>query len=430
MQATDNAPTMGKSRIQSIDTLRGVALCGILLMNIIAFGLSFSAYFNPVADGATEGINLTTYMTMDILVEGSMRTIFSMLFGAGVLLFTNKPESEEARTRSLWYRRTWLLVAFGMIDAYLLLWVGDILYVYGMVGLLLYVVKDYPPQKLIFMAATIIIVAFVFHFSSHIQIRAVWQDVVEIEAQLEGGTATAEQQEVLDRWEQIKVDQQESLEVAAQDIEVRSAGYGATFIAFLPINLFLHTVGLVFGTFWDALCMMLIGMAFMKWRVFDASHSLRFYGMMMVLGFGIGLPVNYYEVATFVETGFATHWNVSSLRPTYDIGRLGMAIGYIGLVMTICKLELFTRLRSALSAVGQMALSNYLAHSVICAVLFIGFGWIGQLERYQIYYVVLAIWIFQLITSPLWLKHFRFGPVEWLWRCLTYGKRQPFRIAE
>ena len=77
-----------------------------------------------------------------------------------------------------------------------------------------------------------------------------------------------------------------------------------------------------------------------------------------------------------------------------------------------------------------MALTNYLSHTVICNTLFMGFGfgWVGELERYQIYYVVLAIWIFQLVASPLWLKQFRFGPVEWLWRSMTYGEKQPMRI--
>jgi uncharacterized protein len=119
------------------------------------------------------------------------------------------------------------------------------------------------------------------------------------------------------------------------------------------------------------------------------------------------------------------------VRPTYDIGRMGMAIGYIGLVMLICKSEILTLLRSALAAVGQMALTNYLSHSVICNFIFMGYGLglVGQLNRYEIYYVVLGVWIFQLIVSPLWLRFFRFGPVEWLWRTLTYMQWQPMKIT-
>jgi len=84
-------------------------------------------------------------------------------------------------------------------------------------------------------------------------------------------------------------------------------------------------------------------------------------------------------------------------------------------------------LRRALAAVGRMAVTNYLAHSVACGILFIGLGWFNQLERHELYYVVLAIWAAQLVISPLWLRHFRFGPVEWLWRALTYLERPPMR---
>ena len=83
----------------------------------------------------------------------------------------------------------------------------------------------------------------------------------------------------------------------------------------------------------------------------------------------------------------------------------------------------------AFAAVGQMAVTNYLTHSVVCGILFIGLGWYNQLERHQLYYVVFAIWAVQLVASPIWLRHFRFGPVEWLWRTLTYAKRQPMRRA-
>ena len=137
-------PVSGKSRIQSIDTLRGVALLGILLMNIIAFANPFAAYLIPTTDSAGSGLNLATFMTMDIFVEGSMRAIFSMLFGAGMLIFLNKPEADPGIVKNLFYRRTLLLVVFGLFNAYVLLWVGDILYAYGMTGFVLYLFAIYP----------------------------------------------------------------------------------------------------------------------------------------------------------------------------------------------------------------------------------------------------------------------------------------------
>ena len=137
------------------------------------------------------------------------------------------------------------------------------------------------------------------------------------------------------------------------------------------------------------------------------------------------------EVVTFIDGGFQTFMNVSPVRPTYDLGRLMMAMGYIGLVMTFCKLGWLLVLQRALAAVGQMALTNYLSHSIICNVIFMGFGFglVGELRRFELYYVVFSIWAFQLVMSPIWLRYFRFGPVEWLWRSMTYQQWQPFRRA-
>ena len=107
-----------------------------------------------------------------------------------------------------------------------------------------------------------------------------------------------------------------------------------------------------------------------------------------------------------------------------------MALGYIGLVMIICKLGILVWLRYALARVGQMALTNYLSQSLICNIIFMGFGFglFAQLGRVEIYYVVFGVWVFQILFSIYWLKHYRFGPAEWLWRSLTYKKKQPLKI--
>ena len=167
----------------------------------------------------------------------------------------------------------------------------------------------------------------------------------------------------------------------------------------------------------------------MKWGIFNASRSMKFYLGMFVIGFGTGLPINYFEVNAFVSSGFEIYWEAAS-RPTYDLGRLLVAIGYIGLIMMVCKSGILHLLRSALASVGQMALTNYLSQSLICNAIFMGwaFNLLGELDRFQIYYVVLGVWLFQLIVSPIWLRYFRFGPAEWLWRSLTYKNKQQWRL--
>jgi uncharacterized protein len=117
---------------------------------------------------------------------------------------------------------------------------------------------------------------------------------------------------------------------------------------------------------------------------------------------------------------------------TYDFGRVPTTFGHVALAMLLVRSAALRPLLGPFAAAGQMALTNYLAQSVICLFLFTGagLGWFGRLQRFELYYVVLAIWVVELAWSPLWLKHFRYGPMEWLWRSLTRWERQPMRLAQ
>ena len=152
---------------------------------------------------------------------------------------------------------------------------------------------------------------------------------------------------------------------------------------------------------------------------------------MIVIGYAIGLSVNYYETMIEINSNFDPV-EISRAGQTYQLGRLFTTLGHIGLFMLFIKSGILWFLQNALAAVGKMALTNYLMHTVICTTYFLGFsfGMFGKLQRYELYYVVIAIWIVQLIYSPIWLKYFRYGPAEWLWRSLSYKKKQPFRIAK
>lgn len=425
---TNVAPVSAAVRIQSLDVLRGFALLGILLMNILVFAFPFAAYSDPTVDGATTGINFAVFASMDVLVEGSMRAIFSMLFGAGMLIFLAKRDTEEDVLRGLFYRRTVLLIFFGLVNAYIFIWPGDILYTYGMAGLLLYFFRDFSAVQLAKYSVTIFFLLGLVHIALHMDARGIRNAVEEVEALPAGTTLSAEQEQTLADWTVFLESQFVSPELIAQEYESKQSGYVDNFLAYAPINLQLQTIVLVFNTLWDVLAMMLLGMAFFKWGLLDASRSARDYWLLAVVGIGLGLPLNYLETATFIDSGYQIYWG-GGFRPSYDIGRLSLAVGYIGLIMLLCKYALLPALRTALAAVGRMALTNYLAQSVICNLIFMGFGLglFGELQRYEAYLVVLGVWIFQIIFSLLWLRVYRFGPAEWLWRSLTYRKSQPLR---
>lgn len=177
-------------------------------------------------------------------------------------------------------------------------------------------------------------------------------------------------------------------------------------------------------SYFDTLSMMLIGMALFKWQVLQGKLRSGHYALMVLAGYGIGIPVNWIETKTYIDAGFSLtdYYNV---QVTYDLGRLMMVVGHVGVIMLFCKSGALTRWRSSLAAVGRMALSNYLMHTLITTFVFVGLAQFGKWERYQLYFLVIGIWIFQLVVSPLWLRRFYFGPVEWLWRSLTYWKSQP-----
>ena len=423
-----NKPVTESQRIRSIDTLRGFALLGILLLNIIAFSGPLATYYDPSANNGISGLNLATAMLVDIWAEGAFRAIFSMLFGAGLLIFFEKPSVDRKALKSVYYRRTWLLIGFGLINAYILLWVGDILYTYGVTGLLLYFFKDLSAKKLALCSLGLFILLGLIHAVSYFGAESIYADYQEVLGQPSGTELSEAQYQALENWNSYLEAQLASPEQIAIETSVRSKGYVENFIFTAQINITFQTVIFLFSAFWDAAAMMLLGMALMKWNIFDASRNLSFYVIATIVGFSLGLFVNSWEMITYVSGGFEPFW-APTLRPTYDLGRLAMAVGYIGIVMICCKLRLFSGLLRALACVGQMALTNYLAQTIICNTIFLGFGFGlgGKLQRYELYLVVLVIWIFQIIYSVAWLERYRFGPAEWLWRSLTYRKRQPFR---
>jgi uncharacterized protein len=192
----------------------------------------------------------------------------------------------------------------------------------------------------------------------------------------------------------------------------------------------LETVNFYNNDFWDILAFFFIGMAFFKWGILSGQRSTGFYWAMMITGYVIGLTLAYLLIHADIKTRFDDSKLADILHiDFYQEKRLFMAMGHLSVVMLIYKYHIADRLLRIFSNVGRMTLSNYLMQSIICSLFFYGYGFkmFGMLQRYQLYYVVFCIWIFQVIFSNVWLQYFRFGPFEWLWRSLTYWKKQPLK---
>jgi len=422
------SPIDSGERITALDLMRGVVLCGILLMNINQFGLAH-AYSDPTVAGGYEGWNLYTWITTSMLFEGTMRGLFSLLFGVGMFILLDRMEQREAGIKGadIYFRRLIWLLLFGVIHGYLLIWAGEILYNYALMGFLVYSFRRLPPKSLTLIALVLFSIGSFWNFMEYKSKKNMLEQVEQAAIFIaEGKPLDREMESAVKEWEQVQ--EERSPEAISYYNESMRRGYFDV-VAFNAAAVFKwKTYGPYRYDLWDILSMMLLGIALFKWKVFTGKKSNRFYLIMATIGYAIGLTVNYFETTHIINSNFS-YLSFFETQATYDLGRVSTCFGHIGVIMLFSKLNVLHWLKHAISCVGKMALTNYLMHSVICAFVFtgIGFGLFGALERYELLYVVFGIWVVQLIYSPIWMKYFHFGPAEWLWRRLSYLQKPAFR---
>ena len=427
-QRADTGAAPADKRIEALDFVRGVALCGILLMNITAFGLP-SAYENPANSGGATGANLWAWIVTQVGFEGTQRALFSMLFGASTILLVSRLErSGRTDAADIYYRRNLWLIGFGMVNAFIFLWYGDILYAYGVTALFLFPFRNMAPKWLIAIGVAGFLAGAAWNGYDTVRLLGKHDAYVEAVAARDAHRPLTEsQQGAITAWTEARGDYKSTPDDIRQSIERHRQGYATMFWRVADANAQIQS-WYMYRYFFDIFSMMLIGMALFRLGVLTNERPASLYLAMLIGGYAIGLTVNMLETRWVIDHQFSA-LSFAQADISYDLGRLTMAIGHLGALLLFVRSGALSWLRRAFAAVGQMAVTNYLTHSVVCGIFFTGLGYYGMLERYQLYYVVFAIWAAQLIVSPLWLKHYRFGPVEWLWRSLTYMQRQPMRRA-
>ena len=426
---TPIGPIAPEQRINSLDALRGFALLGILPANVLVFGMFLAAGNDPTVAGGAAGLNLASWALFRILIEGKMRCLFSMVFGASAILLTSRAEERSEAAADIYYRRNLWLLLFGLAHAFLLFW-GDILYPYALCALILFPFRKLPAKKLIVIGC--LFIAFEAGWSAvdafH-QLARRNLAVAAAAAEKAGKQPTEAQMEARKGLEAQRKQRKPSPEELEEDAK-KWRGNPWEVIGARAKNLAAwHGLPYYDPANSDMWSMMFIGMGLFKLGVFSAARSYRFYAWIAVIGLLIGLPLNSYTAWLALKTNF-DRVTFAFTHIAYDIERLPVALADMALLMILCKAGALRWLTSRLAAIGQMALSNYILHSVVCTSVFTGcgFGLYGRLERYQLYYVVAGCWAISLAVSPIWLRHFRFGPLEWCWRSLTYWKRQPMRV--
>jgi uncharacterized protein len=431
------SPLVQTERITIIDSLRGIALLGILLMNIPAFALPYEMYYNLNVRNEYSGANYYTWWIVNGGFEGTMRAIFTMLFGAGSLLLLERLEKKGSALSAadVYYRRLIWLLIFGIINAFILLWPGDILYTYAICGLFLFPFRKLKPGLLLALGIFMMCVSTFRETKTLYDAKATRIKGEKVAAILKNDSTaklTDAQKADKEKWEgYAERHKTENIRKEADKaVKEMQKGYFSIMAYYKDINVKIQSREFYDSYYWDAMCLLFIGMALFKWGVLTGERSKQFYWLSMLAGYAIGLPLSYLILRSMGGSGFDGSRMIDKIIINwYQEKRFFISLGHIGLVMLLYKYGILKGFLSLMAKVGQMAFTNYLSQSIICAIIFDGFGFnqFGKYQRYEIYYVVGAIWLFQIIFSATWLKYYYFGPFEWVWRSLTYWKKQPMK---
>ena len=428
------APVSQKERIVILDSLRGIAILGILLMNIPWFAFSRLIVSNPNLVDFT-GANYYSWYGIEWLLEGSQRALFSALFGAGMLLFLSRQERRATGVMpaEFFFRRQLWLLAFGLFNAYVLLWPGDILFHYAILGMMLFAFRRLTPKHLLIAAAACLLFQTMRENANFYRDKAlVHRGEILARTDTTNVKLSPLQRETLQEFVQFKQKNsfQGKKELMEGVVRRMQGPYSTVYRNQSDFAFRMETTGMFDSAFFDVLLFMFIGMAFYKNGILLGKAPMKTYWMLFLVGLGVGLVISYFRLKPLLESNFDYYaYSKKVWFEYYGISRFFRALGIFGGIMLLYKCGICRWLFALMRPVGQMAFTNYLAQSLLCGIYFygIGFGKFGKLQYHQMYYVVGIVWVIEIVWSHLWLRYFRFGPLEWLWRSLTYWQVQPMR---
>ncbi|MFN3452156.1 MAG: DUF418 domain-containing protein [Sphingorhabdus sp.] len=408
MQAT-------QGRYITLDAMRGFAVMGILAMNIIGFAMPEWAYITPAAYGGETVADRMAWLFSFVFIDGKMRGLFSLLFGASLILITDRASLNGESAAQVHYRRMAWLAVFGLAH-YFFIWFGDILFLYAMVGMIAFLFRDWAAARLVKWALII--------FSLGL---ALWGlqfgglQILQYMATQPGASA-----DLVRQYNDVKSGPEFSFDIPAQ-VDLHRGPYVQ--IVADKLKDWTSPFFSVFMSVAETLPLMMIGMAMNKsgfmlgtWAPADYRRwawRLVPGGLLATGLLALWMMVSQYDAITALAIFF--FWGA--------IPRLMLTVGYAAvLILVIARFD-GSALLSRVAAAGRAAFSNYLGTSIIMTTIFYGYGFglFGEVSRLGLWAYVLTMWAVMLSWSQPWLKHYRYGPLEWLWRSLARGEMQPTR---
>ena len=373
-------------RITNLDFIRGFAVLGILIINVISFGLPITALFNHSTYGAENLLDWVVIVISSVFFEYKMMGLFSMLFGVGLMIFLDNAKPKVKRPKLLSFWRNFLLLIFGI--AHLSIWEGDILITYASCAFFIILFPQVQNNKIIIFSITFLVfidlllinyVGSLYDASGNLILEEAW-----VVAASEGGSLNLGK-----FW-------------FPQESEWGNI-FGLLFI-------------LDGGN--RAMTLMIVGILLYRLNIIQGTRELNFYKKLMFCGFGIGLPFSIYSIYLLISSEYSAAIAVTS-KLWLTLSVIPMVLGYVGL-LTIMNIKLRESISTRLRACGKMAFTNYITQTLLGVFVLGGLFGIGTFSRSQLVLYIVIIWGLQIYWSKPILDKWRYGPLEWFWRKLTY----------
>ena len=406
---------MTEQRHITLDAMRGFAVMGILAMNIIGFAMPEWAYITPAAYGTETVADQITWAFSFIFIDGKMRGLFSLLFGASMMLVMDRATAKGESAAQVHYRRMGWLAVFGLAH-YFFIWFGDVLFLYAIVGMIAFWFRDWPPERLVKVALIIFAVGLVI-WGLQFGGLQVWQFLA---------TRPDASADMVRQYREM-MDSPDFAFNIAPDLALHRGSYAE--IVADKLNDWSAPITTVLMSVCETLPLMMIGMAMHKSGFMTGNWEAADYRRWAMRLVPIGLLLTAALAAWMMAADFD---RVTSLAVFFFWGavpRMMLTIGYAAVLILLIGRYRHHPMLARVAAAGRSAFSNYLGTSIVMTTIFYGYGFglFGDVGRVGVWVFVIGAWAVMLFWSKPWLTKFHYGPLEWLWRSLARGKMQAMR---